>query len=402
MEGVVVQVLNPLRVRALEEWLKTTSITLTQINGQRKYGGPPPDWRGPHPGPGCEVFISQIPRDVYEDQLIPLFLSVAPLYEFRLMMNFSGQNRGFAYAKYGTPAGATAAIQTLNHYQLQEGVRLVVRKSTEKRQLWLADLPASMGRGELLMVLRMLSDGVEGATIKAAGPKGKEVCALVHYSSHYAASMAKKVLVQGFKKQLGICISVRWMTSGSKSRQEEHLDQNPLNPPGLKPPVKPSPLPPRFQINRPTQLSNYLDPLPPPSLRPPPPPSLSPLNALLSPPPQYKQQFPQAVGSPGPQVRNGMAPVTAVRPPLSSHDAVSQLKWLCELYGIGVPLYDVRYHHTGPDGFLHFNYRVIIPQLPIPLCGSVQVLPGPSISSMEEEVQRATAEQVIKTMCQQS
>ncbi|XP_072529664.1 dead end protein 1 [Salminus brasiliensis] len=404
MEGDVVQVLNPHKLRALEEWLQETSITLTQINGQRKYGGPPPDWRGPDPGPGCEVFINQIPRDVYEDSLIPLFQSVAPLYEFRLMMNFSGQNRGFAYAKYGDPVSAVTAIQALNHYQLQEGVRLVVRKSTEKRQLCLGDLPSGMGREELLMVLRLLTEGVEGVTMKAGGLKGKDVFALVHYSSHYAASMAKKVLVQGFKKQFGICISVRWMSCGSKFRQDERCEQNPLAHPGLKPLVKPSP-PPRFQMTRPTQLPKYADPLPPP---PPPPPSslLPPLpppsHALLSPLPQHNQHFSRAVGGPAPHVRNGMVPLTTRRPNLSSHDAVSQLQWLCELHGLGVPLYDVRYHHTGPDGFLHFNYRVIIPRLPIPLCGAVQVLPGPSITSMEEEVHRATAEQVIKTMCHQS
>lgn len=134
---------------------------------------------------------------MYEDQLIPLFQSVAPLYEFRLMMNFSGQNRGFAYAKYGDTASAAAAIRALNMYPLLSGVRLTVKRSTEKRQLILSDLPPTVDRSELLTVLRQITDGVEGVTMKTTGPKEKDVTALVHYSSHYAASMAKKVLVQG-------------------------------------------------------------------------------------------------------------------------------------------------------------------------------------------------------------
>uniref|UniRef100_A0A671LCL6 RRM domain-containing protein n=1 Tax=Sinocyclocheilus anshuiensis TaxID=1608454 RepID=A0A671LCL6_9TELE len=112
-------------------------ITLTQVNGQRKYGGPPPDGRAQRER-GCafrKVFISQIPRDIYEDRLIPLFQSIGTIYEFRLMMNFSGQNRGFAYAKYGDPVTASAAVMTLHHYRLPEGGCLTVRKSTEKRQL---------------------------------------------------------------------------------------------------------------------------------------------------------------------------------------------------------------------------------------------------------------------------
>lgn len=162
-----------------------------------------PGWRGPAPGPGCEVFISQIPRDVYEDRLIPLFQSVAPLYEFRLMMNFSGQNRGFAYAKYGDVASAAAAIRALNLYPLQSGARISVRKSTEKRQLCLSDLPPAMEHSDLLRLLQQIADGVESLVMRTTGPKESDVVALVHYSSHYAASMAKKVLVQGMLGYVG-------------------------------------------------------------------------------------------------------------------------------------------------------------------------------------------------------
>ncbi|KAF5900746.1 dead end protein 1, partial [Clarias magur] len=196
MEQDMFQVLNPEKLKSLEKWIQETNTTIKQINGQRKYGGPPPGWKGPAPGLGCEVFISQIPRDVYEDRLIPLFQSVAPLYEFRLMMNFSGQNRGFAYAKYGDAASAAAAIHALHLYPLQSGVKLAVRRSTEKRQLCLSSLPPTMERNELLMVLQQIADGVEDVTIRTARPNEKDVIALVYYSSHYAASMAKKVLVQ--------------------------------------------------------------------------------------------------------------------------------------------------------------------------------------------------------------
>lgn len=39
--------LNPERLKALEMWLQETDVKLTQVNGQRKYGGPPDgmyDW----------------------------------------------------------------------------------------------------------------------------------------------------------------------------------------------------------------------------------------------------------------------------------------------------------------------------------------------------------------------
>nr|AST51843.1 dead end transcript variant 2 [Colossoma macropomum] len=195
-----------------------------------------------------------------------------------------------------------------------------------------------------------------------------------------------------FKKRFGVSISVRWMLGSSKSRQQEHHEEISLAPPGLKHPAKPSLPPPRFQITRPTHLRNYRDPVPPP-LPPPPPPAAPP------PPPPPTQGFSRAVGGPAPHVRNGMVPLITRRPDLMSHDSVVQLQWLCELHGLGVPLYDLRYHHTSPDGLLHFNYRVIIPRLPVPLSGAVQILPGISANTMEDEVHRAVAEQAIKVMC---
>ncbi|XP_066523014.1 dead end protein 1 [Hoplias malabaricus] len=383
MEEDVLKVLNPENLRSLLEWQRKTSITLTQVNGQRIYGGPPPGWKGPAPGLGCEVFISKIPRNVYEDRLIPLFQHVAPLYEFRLMMNFSGQNRGFAYAKYGDAESATAAIQNLDHYPLMEGVRLMVRKSTEKRQLCLGELPSGLGRDKLLVMMRLLSDEVEDVTLKTLGPKGKDVYAVVTYSSHYAASMAKKVVAEAFKRQFGVCISVQWMFSSPRTKQEERREEISLSPPVLKATPKHCLPPPRFQNTQHTQ--NCRRPLPHPS-----------------PSPQNTQLFSRAVGGPAPQTGKWNVPLTTKSDDLRSHDAVGQLQWLCEMHGIGVPFYDVRYHHTGKDGFLHFTYRVVFPRLLAPLCGAIQILPSSSDANMEGEVHRAMAEAVIKALCHQS
>ncbi|KAF3837776.1 hypothetical protein F7725_009544 [Dissostichus mawsoni] len=153
-------------------------------------------WHVPPPGSQCEVFISQIPRDTYEDVLIPLFGSVGPLWEFRLMMNFSGQNRGFAYAKYSSPAVVSDAVLLLNGHWLEAGLRLSVRRSTEKSDLCIGEPPASTQPEPLLQVLRGIADGVERISLKA-GPGIVGVSAIVVFSSHYVASMAKKALVEG-------------------------------------------------------------------------------------------------------------------------------------------------------------------------------------------------------------
>ncbi|XP_071358646.1 dead end protein 1-like [Trachinotus anak] len=264
-------VLNLERVQALETWLRTTDIKLTQVNGQRKYGGPPEGWDGPTPGARCEVFISQIPRDAYEDLLIPLFSSVGPLWEFRLMMNFSGQNRGFAYAKYSSSSVAADAIRLLHGFMLAPGFRLSVCHSTEKRHLCIEGLPATTRQEDLLQVLRALAEGVERVSLKT-GPGIEGVSAIVAFSSHHSASMAKKILMGAFKKQFALIVSIKWQST-----------------------VKPSPgkpLPPR----KPSKSLPASPPKPPCHILSPPPPSVLPTRSTRH--PSIPPGFCRAVGGP--------------------------------------------------------------------------------------------------------
>ena len=71
-----------------------------QRNGQRIYGGPPDGWQGPPPSRGCEVYVTRIPRDCFENELVPIFTKVGPVYEHRLMMEHTGVNRGYGYVRF--------------------------------------------------------------------------------------------------------------------------------------------------------------------------------------------------------------------------------------------------------------------------------------------------------------
>ncbi|KAM9376173.1 dead end protein 1 [Pholidichthys leucotaenia] len=366
--------LNVERLQALETWLKTTNIQLTQINGQRKYGGPPEAWEGPTPGPRCEVFISQIPRDAYEDLLIPLFSSVGPLWEFRLMMNFSGQNRGFAYAKYGSSAIAAEAIRLLHGHMLISGCCLSVRRSTEKRNLCIGDLPAATQQEDLLQVLRGMTEGVDRVSLKA-GPGIEGASAIVTFSSHHAASMAKKMIVEAFKKRFALSIFVKWQSAEKPSPDELGSAKQPAKT------LLPSPV-------KPPRLTHSSQGLSPPS---------SPIP----------QGFCRAVG--GPTVRQHLASTcpfssSSSSSPLQGHEmrAVSPvmlLQMLCEATGVGQPFYEILYSHTGQDGFLYFAYKVRIPGITGAFTGLVMILPGFSANTVLEDARKAAAYQVLQRVC---
>ena len=68
-----------------------------------------------------KVFVGKIPRDVYEDELVPLFSRHGRIYEMRLMMDFNGNNRGYAFVVFSTKKEAQNAVRMLNNYEVCPG-----------------------------------------------------------------------------------------------------------------------------------------------------------------------------------------------------------------------------------------------------------------------------------------
>lgn len=60
--------------------MANTGYDLIQQNGQRRLS-PPPNWNLQQPPKGSEVFVGKLPRDMYEDEIHPIFSAVAPIYE---------------------------------------------------------------------------------------------------------------------------------------------------------------------------------------------------------------------------------------------------------------------------------------------------------------------------------
>ncbi|TRZ22163.1 hypothetical protein HGM15179_005067 [Zosterops borbonicus] len=203
---------------ALLAWEKETGIELVQINGQRHYGGPPPGWEGGPPPPGTEVYIARLPQDIYENTLIPLFQSVGTLYEFRLMMTFSGLNRGFAYARYASLQDAQRAIATFHRFPLRRGCALVVCWSTQKHELVLSGLPASVGRQELEARLCMVTEGIRSVTLHTSPCHRQAKLAVIKYSSHKAAALAKKALMEGNLRLRKEGVRVDWLDPQLKKK----------------------------------------------------------------------------------------------------------------------------------------------------------------------------------------
>ncbi|VVC93386.1 unnamed protein product [Leptidea sinapis] len=201
---------NCINIKLLEI-MRKTGYPIVQHNGQRIYG-PPPNWMGPCPPKGSEVFIGKLPRDIFEDELVPLFSKVGTIYELRLMMDFSGSNRGYAFVTYTTKAEATAAVCMLDGYEIRPKRNIGVVRSVDNRRLYIGNLPKYKTRDDVLQELTKRVEGITDVILysNCYDRSQNRGFAFVEFMSHKAAAMARRALIPGCVKLWDRDLIVDW------------------------------------------------------------------------------------------------------------------------------------------------------------------------------------------------
>jgi Q family heterogeneous nuclear ribonucleoprotein R len=190
---------------------KKTGYSLIQTNGQRKYG-PPPDWNGPLPAKGSEVFVGKLPRDVYEDELVPVFEQVGIIYELRLMMDFSGTNRGFGFVQFTNPYDADKAVKELNNYEIRPKRYIGVVKSVDNCRLFVGGLPKNKNKRDIEDELKKYVEGITDVILYSSvvDKTKSRGFAFVEFVTHRAAAMARRKLIPGRVQLWGYELRVDW------------------------------------------------------------------------------------------------------------------------------------------------------------------------------------------------
>lgn len=204
--------------------MERTGYPMVQENGQRKYG-PPPDWNAQNPPRGGEIFVGKIPRDCYEDELVPVFERVGKLYELRLMMDFSGSNRGYAFVMYTNRADAQKAVRELNNFEIRKGRLLGVCTSVDNCRLFVGGIPKMKNREEILQEMKKVTEGVVDVIVypSAVDKSKNRGFAFVEYESHRAAAMARRKLIPGRIQLWSHQIAVDW------AEPEQDVDQETMS-----------------------------------------------------------------------------------------------------------------------------------------------------------------------------
>jgi len=160
---------------------------------------------GSAPEKGCEVYVTRIPRDTQEKDLVLVFSRVGELSDIRLMMEPTGINRGYAYIRYSNPQDAKEAIKQLNNYEICPNRYLVVTKSVDNRRLWVNGIPKNKSIEEIRKEMERLTVGVLDIILypSQADKSKSRGYMFVEYESHKAAAMARRKLTQGIVSVCG-------------------------------------------------------------------------------------------------------------------------------------------------------------------------------------------------------
>ncbi|XP_059842572.1 heterogeneous nuclear ribonucleoprotein Q-like isoform X1 [Hypanus sabinus] len=200
------------KIKAL---LERTGYTLDVTTGQRKYGGPPPDTvhSGPQPNIGTEIFVGKIPRDLFEDELVPLFEKAGPIWDLRLMMDpLTGLNRGYAFVTFCSKDAAQEAVKLCDNHEIRPGKHIGVCISVANNRLFVGSIPKSKTKEQIMDEFRKVTEGLTDVILyhQPDDKKKNRGFCFLEFEDHKSAAQARRRLMSGKVKVWGNVVTVEW------------------------------------------------------------------------------------------------------------------------------------------------------------------------------------------------
>jgi len=145
--------------------------------------------------------------------------------QMRMMMELTGENRGFGFVMYGTRAEAGRAVRQANGLEIRPGRALGVSISVDNNRLFVGGLPRQRRRLEILTEMRRLVDGVRDVIVypDVRDKQRNRGFAFVEFDTHRDAAMARRRLVATGIKVWGVDLAVDW------AEPEPELDDDIMN-----------------------------------------------------------------------------------------------------------------------------------------------------------------------------
>jgi len=197
---------NPMRKTAdeakVKELLNRTGYALEIKDGMRRYGGPPPGMPNKRPEFGSEIFLNNVPRDVYEDTLVPFFETAGKIWEMRIMTREDKQNRGIAFVTYLNKDAAKEAVQKFQKYEVRPRHRIYAQLAVKFDKIHVKNIPKDKTKEELKAAFSPLIDDLLDVIFASNRPESTHnagYCFLVFDSYYEASQSLKKFKSRDFK-----------------------------------------------------------------------------------------------------------------------------------------------------------------------------------------------------------
>ncbi|XP_033352228.1 APOBEC1 complementation factor-like [Bombus vosnesenskii] len=216
-----------LTIRLLE-MLQRTKYELVQENGQRRLTAPEIIRGEKQRVKGAEIFLGRLPRDCYEDELMPMLETVGRLIELRLMLDFSGSTRGYAFALFENSKIARSACAKLDGYEIRHGHRIGVVKSVDNCRLFFGGVPKNKCKEEFMQELNKILEGIIDIYLypSAHDKTLNRGFIFVEFKDHRAAAMARRKLIPGRVMLWDHEIAVDWADPEPGDPIDEEVMEN--------------------------------------------------------------------------------------------------------------------------------------------------------------------------------
>lgn len=193
----------------LRKLVERTGYIINQCYGQRVYRNSIYVTESPK---DCEVYVGDLPRDMFEDELVPLFELIGKILELRLMVEFSGKSRGFCFVKYFNEAAAREAVRKLDGFVVRSNRRITVQKSVNNCRLFVGGLPLYVAKEEIQKTVENVVEGLKNVIMYPSKyvARCNRGYGFLEFHNHRAAAKAYRQLGSGSFKIWGVSLKIDW------------------------------------------------------------------------------------------------------------------------------------------------------------------------------------------------
>nr|XP_023019962.1 probable RNA-binding protein 46 isoform X2 [Leptinotarsa decemlineata] len=163
------------------------------------------------PRRGTEIYIRNIPVDLLLQDILEFAIKAGNIYQIRILIEFSGYNRGYCFVSYFDVRSARKAVVLLDGEKIN-GSPIGVTYSLDNHRLELLNVPKEINSEEVLQeVSKIIGNGLQSVQLmrQTEEENAETDKYLLKYESHKKAVEARKKVYPTFQI-FGKDIQIEW------------------------------------------------------------------------------------------------------------------------------------------------------------------------------------------------